>query len=131
MGTYERELRDDMLKDNGIFANRSAGSLDIDLSVLYNEFGCIIEVKSSKKKTVYLSGKRLRKQFNGYGDLKNKYNIPIYYAFRWKTRKHMDKIDKWKIYEYDSIEKTKDGNPILRWDNGSPLKDWIKCIKEK
>jgi len=128
-GKYERELQDDVLRANGIFGRRSSGSLVIDVTALYGGKGVIFEVKSSKDKTVYLSGKRLKEQFEKYGDLKTEYKVPILYAFRWKSGKHWDKINNWRIFKYNEIEHTKQGNPVLRWENGIDMKKWIKDFK--
>lgn len=129
-GKYERELQDDVLRANGIFGRRSSGSLVIDVTALYGGKGVIFEVKSSKDKTVYLSGKRLKEQFEKYGDLKTEYKVPILYAFRWKTRKHIDMIDKWRVFLYEDIDFTSQDNPILKWDDGMKMDNWIKEFKE-
>lgn len=127
---YESELEKDILKDNGIFARRSGGSEVIDVMALYQMKGVIFEVKSKKEKTVYLSGERLTRQFNGYQDLIDEYNVRIIYAFRYKTYKHWDKIDKWRVYKYNDIETTNQDNPVLRWESGQPMREWIKEFKE-
>jgi len=130
-GDYERELQDDILLSNDIFGRRSSGSFIIDVTCMYFGKGLIFEVKSSKKKTVYLSGKRLKKQYDEYIELKKKYGVPIYYAYRWKTRKHIDTIEKWRVFPIDNIEFTSQGNPVLRWDKGKRIIEWIRELKEK
>jgi len=129
-GKYERELQDDILRANNIFGRRSSGSFVIDVTALYYEKGVIFEVKSSQEKTVYLSGKRLTKQYQEYVDLQEKYGVPIFYALRWKSYKHWDTINNWRVYPLKEIEKTDQGNPVLRWENGIPMEDWLEDFKD-
>lgn len=126
---YERELKDKLLKRNGFFAERSAGSLDTDLFASYKCISFVIEVKSSKNKNIYLSDKKLKEQHRKYQMLQDEYEIPTRYFYRWTTRKHIDLIDKWMVFKLD-FETTKKGNPVLRWDNGKPLRLWMDEVKD-
>lgn len=127
--TYERELRDEILIPNGIYTIRSAGSLNVDLVALRGSNGCIIEEKSSKDKTIYLSGNRLKTQYKGYMSMSNNYDVDVFYFFRWKSGKHWDKQSNWKVFHIDDIEMSDKNNPILRWEYGTDVEEWIRTFK--
>jgi len=128
--TYENELKNKVLSQNGFFSERSAGSLDTDLTIVYKGIGFIAEVKSSKKKKLYFSSDRLYEQLKTYIMVEDKFDVPVKYFYRWKTRKHMDLEDKWMVFGLDDFDTTNQGNPMLIWDNGIPIKKWMENVKK-
>lgn len=120
---------------------RGAGSLGIDLIVMRNVHYFAFEVKSSKNKTIYLSGdNRLSEQADKMKELSEELNIRMYYPQRLKTKKH---IEKWKMFRVKTkvsnivgtnipaVPCTVHGNRKLEFDEGLPLSDFLNAVVRK
>lgn len=124
-GKYERELRDifegdseeienhtatfesDIEKKYRIFerypflVSRGAGSLGVDLLAVRGSFSAVIEVKSSKEETIYLSGQdRLQEQLEDIREIVTTKQVLPLYAFRLKSKRG----EKWSLFTLDMYD---------------------------
>jgi len=131
-GKYERELRDilegdeeaiadatkttdgyvteqyERFKDNPFLVSRGAGSLGVDLLAVRGPISLMIEVKSSKDSTIYLSDqKRLQEQREDIERTAKQCQVVPLYAYRLKGRRGQ----KWKLFTLDIYD---DLNPPVR-----------------
>ncbi len=128
--------------ENPFVVVRAAGSLGVDLIALRHDFSFPIEVKSSKFKTLRFaeSNGRAQEQAENYIRITSRAGIFPIYAFRLKRAQS----DPWRLYTLPGmethgrlsllynllpkIEKSKDGNFIIRWDDGLPLSEFLNYI---
>lgn len=123
------------------FVVRSAGSLGIDLIALRKDISFPIEVKSSAEKTFRFSrNEKTALQLDDFVQKCSKTGVLPIYAFHLKNFRG----DSWRLFttEVDNIigrakilyeripklEKTKEGNFIMRWENGMPLHKFIDYL---
>ncbi|MBC7081387.1 MAG: Holliday junction resolvase [Thermoplasmatales archaeon] len=122
---------------------RAAGSLGIaDIVAVRGDISLLIEIKARKEKEILFShekGRMQRKAEEMLEKCEKSKVLPIF-AFRlkgirdeaWKIftieMKDIEKKDK-KIYEkLPKIEISKDGNYIMRWENGMKLSEFISLL---
>ncbi|MGC8662796.1 MAG: Holliday junction resolvase [Thermoplasmata archaeon] len=131
--------------ENPFVVVRAAGSLGVDLIALRYDFSFPIEVKSSKFKTLRFaeSNGRAQEQAENYIKITGKAGIFPIYAYRLKRIKG----DPWRLFTLPNmlvhgnlfliynllpkIEMSKDGNFIIRWDDGIPLSKFISYLNKK
>lgn len=110
-----------------------------DLLALRGDICFPIEVKTSKKKKIYLSG-RLAEQYSALEKIGEKCGLMPLYAFRLKGVRG----DSWRIFRIDSGELegklsilarripvcplTSTGKPHLFWDQGMPLHKFLALV---
>jgi Holliday junction resolvase len=120
---------------------RAAGSFGIDLVAIRGDVAFPIEVKSSTSDTIRFSrSERLRAQAEEFMGLCRRSNLIPVYAYRLKNTRG----DAWRIFTVETekvkgilglvyrrlpkVEKTKDGNIVLRWKKGMPLSKFIDYL---
>lgn len=120
---------------------RAAGSFGVDLVAIRGDVAFPIEVKSSTSDTIRFSrSERLRAQAEELVGLCKRSNLIPVYAFRLKR----ERGDAWRIFTVETenvegilgllyrrlpkVEKTKDGNIVLRWKKGMPLSKLIDYL---
>jgi Holliday junction resolvase len=120
---------------------RSAGSLGVDIVALRGTISLPIEVKSSVKKTIRLAGSpHLKEQLHKFEEACDRSGLLAIYAFRRKSVRG----DSWRLYTLQSktfkgilrgvyahlekMELSRDGYYIIRWENGTPLNEFIKYL---
>ncbi len=164
-GKYERELKsvlsgdeeviesltktctEDQKKDYHKVQNipflvvRGAGSLGVDLVAVRGDVSFLIEVKSSKDETLYLSDqKRLKEQAEKIEDICTDTKLLPIYAYRLKRHRG----DKWRLFTMDidglskkyrvlnkklpSVKTTVHDNYKLPWVDGMPLSDFLAYL---
>ncbi|MAK26004.1 MAG: Holliday junction resolvase [Euryarchaeota archaeon] len=110
-----------------------------DLLALRGDICFPIEVKTSKEKKIYLSG-RLAEQYSALENIGKKCGLMPLYAFRLKGVRG----DSWRIFRIDSGELegklsilarripvcplTSTGKPHLFWDQGMPLHKFLALV---
>ena len=121
---------------------RAAGSFGIDLVAVRGDISLLIEIKSSSEKILHfstMSGK-LQKQADAIKETCEKTKTLPIYAYRLKGLRG----DSWRIFtlSVDGLEgksrivhsrippldNSKNGNYIMRWDQGLPLSEFINYI---
>lgn len=121
---------------------RAAGSLGVDLVATRGDISFLTEVKTSVGETLHFSSMKGKPQIQAENMLKmseKTKTLPIY-AFRTKNKKG----DSWRIFTLDfeglegrlsvlhrrlpKIEKSKNGNFVMRWEDGMPLSDFISYL---
>ncbi len=122
---------------------RAAGSFGIDLIAIRSDFSFPIEVKSSKDKTLRFTQNRARGQRQAEEIIEecSRAGVIAIYAYRLKSYRGdpwrvftlpMEKnFEGWAKYVYDFLPKisvTRDGNYILRWDEGAPLNRFVAYL---
>ncbi len=131
------------LIDNPFMVIRAAGSLGVDLVALRWDYSFPIEVKSSSDDTLHFSkSPRLMEQaIRMKNDCSSAQLLPIY-AFRLKNKKG----DPWRFFalplDYElkgamgllqrhipEVEMNKNGNYIIRWEDGMKLSDLIDYMQ--
>ena len=137
----ERDAYFSILK-KPFFVIRSAGSLQVDLIAIRNDFSFPIEVKSSKHAVVRFSRtEQLQAQAETLlWECSRAGLIPVY-AFRLKGMRG----DSWRIFRMEmekppkgtasilyrrlpTLRKTKAGNRVLDWKLGMPLSQFIDYL---
>jgi len=121
---------------------RAAGSFGIDLVAVRGDISFLIEIKSSSEKTLHFSSMsgKLQKQADEMKETCEKTKTLPIYAYRLKGLRG----DSWRIYTFsmDNLEgkskivhkripylsNSKNGNFIMRWNEGLPLSDFIDYI---
>lgn len=121
---------------------RAAGSFGVDLVAIRGNISFLVEIKTSNEDTLHFSssGGKLQRQAEIMRDgcVKTK-TLPIY-AFRLKGYKG----DSWRLFTLDincldgktevlhrtlpKLDSSKDGNFIMRWNEGLPLSDFISFL---
>ena len=113
-----------------------------DLLALRGDLCFPIEVKSSKKDKLYLSGRTVD-QYNSLVYEGNRSSLLPLYAFRLKGVRG----DSWRIFRVEtdtlhsklrqlapfipSLPKTRNGKPYLNWDDGLALNEFIALVCSK
>ena len=113
-----------------------------DLLALRGDLCFPIEVKSSKKDKLYLSGRTVE-QYNSLVYEGNRSSLLPLYALRLKGVRG----DSWRIFRVEtdtlhsklrqlapfipSLPKTRNGKPYLNWDDGLPLNEFIALVCSK
>jgi len=118
---------------------RAAGSFGIDLVAIRGDISFLIEIKSSIENTLHFSrvSGKLQRQAEIMRDICIKTKTLPIYAFRLKNYRG----DSWRIYTLDlnilegrlsvlhnrlpKLQKTKNNNYIMRWNDGLPLSNFI------
>jgi Holliday junction resolvase len=120
---------------------RAAGSFGVDLVAIRGDVAFPIEVKSSTSDTLRFSrSERLRAQAEELIGLCRRSNLIPVYAYRLKNTRG----DAWRIFTVETekvdgilglvyrrlpkVEKTKEGNIVLRWKKGMPLSKFIDYL---
>lgn len=123
-------------------AIRAAGSFGIDLVAVRGDISLLVEIKSSSEKILHfstMSGK-LQKQAEEIKETCEKTKTLPIYAYRLKGLRG----DSWRIFTLSvdglegksrivhgripHLENSKNGNYIMRWDQGLPLSEFINYI---
>ncbi|MFQ5838876.1 MAG: Holliday junction resolvase [Thermoplasmata archaeon] len=122
---------------------RAAGSLGIDLVAIRDDVSFPIEVKASKKDTLWLSkSQRTKVQARELLEECSRSHVLPLYAYRLKNSRG----DSWRVFTVDSIQVTgvleriqrdlpkvkvsKGGHHILRWTEGWPLHRFIAYMAD-
>jgi len=117
---------------------RGAGSLGVDLVAVRGDVSFLIEVKSSKDETLYLSDqKRLKEQAEKIEEICTDTKLLPIYAYRLKRHRG----DKWRLFTMDieglskkyrvlnkklpSVRTTVHDNYKLPWEDGMPLSEFL------
>jgi Holliday junction resolvase len=139
----DEECKKDYLKimDKPFIVIRAAGSFGVDLVAIRGDVSFPIEVKSSiNKKVHFSSGKRLKEQAETFKKKCEDAKLFPVYAFRLKRVRG----DAWRIFALDiegvegrlrrvynrlpKISKTKEGNYVLKWEEGMELHRFIDYL---
>lgn len=121
---------------------RAAGSYGADLVATRGDISFLTEVKTSIGDTLHFSsmGGKLQEQAETMKKLCKKTKTLPVYAFRAKGKRG----DSWRIFTFDieglegrasvvnkrlpKIKKSKNGNFVMRWNEGMPLSDFISYL---
>lgn len=121
---------------------RAAGSFGADLVALRGDVSFLIEIKTSIKDTIHFSsidGKLQEQAEKMLGECEKTKTLPIY-AYRLKGIRG----DSWRLFTLDiqglegrasivhkripKLDCSKNGNFIMRWDQGLPLSQFISYL---
>lgn len=121
---------------------RAAGSFGVDLVALRGDISFLVEIKSSVSNTIHFSsvdGKLQKQAERMREECERTKTLPIY-AFRLKGFRG----DSWRIFTMDveglegrahilhkripKLDNSKNGNFIMRWQDGLPLSDFISYL---
>lgn len=122
---------------------RGAGSLGIDLVAICSGLSLPIEVKSSTSDVLRFSrSEKLAIQAQEMIDDCKRVGLMPVYAFKYKRKRG----DAWRVFTLDvgpmngrlkliyerlpKIEPSKEGNLIMRWNDGMPLNRFIEYLVE-
>jgi Holliday junction resolvase len=118
---------------------RAAGSFGIDLVAIRGDISFLLEVKTSIEKTIHFSSinGKLQKQADTMQKICEKTKTLPIYAYRIKNHRG----DSWKLFSMNIynlegrikllqkriplLEKSRNNNYIMRWENGLSLSDFI------
>ena len=121
---------------------RAAGSFGVDLVATRGDISFLTEVKTSIETTIHFSSMagKLQKQAETMKKTCEKTKTLPIYAFRTKG-KHGDS---WRIFTLDieglegiprlvhkrlpKLKKSKNGNYVMKWEEGMPLSDFISYV---
>ncbi len=124
---------------------RAAGSLGVDLIAIRDDYSFPIEVKSSSSKKIVFthSSSRAQEQAERFLEECQRAGILGIYAFRLKGYRG----DPWRVFAlpveglrgrirlvYGFLPKlpvTRDGNFILRWEEGMPLSKFLSYLNQE
>jgi len=122
---------------------RAAGSLGFDLVALRKEFAFPLEVKASGNDTIRFSAAsgRAGEQLEAHRRAVDRVGLIVLYAYR---RVGHRAGDPWRLFAASSppsggrlevlrrrlppLDRTREGNAVLRWDSGMPLLKFIELI---
>jgi hypothetical protein len=122
---------------------RAAGSNGFDLVALRSEFAFPVEVKASSTDTILFSAAsgRADRQLEEHRKSVERVGLVMVYAYRRIGRRGGDA---WRLFAAGStrstgrtafilrrlppVEKTRDGNAVLRWDSGMPLSQFLELV---
>jgi len=122
---------------------RAAGSLGFDLVALRSEFSFPIEVKASATHTIRFSAAsgRAAEQLESHRRAVERVGLIVLYAYR---RVGHRSGDPWRLYAVPGasrpgslsllrrwlppVDRTKEGNGVLRWDDGLPLSKFLERL---
>ncbi len=132
------------LIESPFYVTRSAGSFGADVIAIRHDFSMVIEVKSSVRPYLMFSegsGKK-QEQANRINDMCIRAGIFLTYAYRIKNVQG----DPWRLFVVESkpvgrfnmvyeiipkIAKTREGNYVMKWEDGLPLSSFIEIINKK
>ncbi|MEM0155739.1 MAG: hypothetical protein QW597_03950 [Thermoplasmataceae archaeon] len=132
------------LENRPFYVTRAAGSLGADLIALRNDLSMVIEVKSSVKPVLMFteaSGQR-QEQAERLQEKCSRSGLFITYAFRLKNHHG----DPWRLFSIPGdpkgnlrfiygilpkVQKTREGNFALHWEEGIPLTKFVEYINQK
>ena len=122
---------------------RGAGSLGFDLVALRRELALPVEVKASSEHTIHFSAAsgRAAEQLEAHRAAVERVGLVAVYAYR--KIGHRDG-DPWRLYSaarqpqrgmlgllakrLPPVERTREGNAVLRWENGMPLVRFLNTV---
>jgi Holliday junction resolvase len=122
---------------------RAAGSLGFDLVALRNEFAFPLEVKASASDTIRFSAAsgRAGEQLEAHRKAVERVGLIVLYAYR---RVGHRAGDPWRLFAASAppsggrldvlrrrlppLDRTREGNAVLRWDSGMPLLKFIELV---
>lgn len=122
---------------------RAAGSLGFDLVALRNEFAFPLEVKASAGDTIRFSSAsgRAAEQLAAHRAAVDRVGLIVLYAYR---RVGHRGGDPWRLFaaagpdgtgrlhllrrRLPPVDRTREGNAVLRWRDGMPLVDFVDLI---
>lgn len=123
---------------------RAAGSFGVDLVAVRGDISFLVEIKTSGSDTLHFSsmnGKLQQQALSMKQICERTGTLPIY-AFRLKNYRG----DSWRIFTFDlealqgrldilhrripQLEKSKNDNYIMRWDQGMPLSKFISYLSQ-
>jgi len=133
--------RDNYFKitDKPFVVIRAAGSLGVDLVATRGDISFLTEVKTSNSEILHFSSTagKLQKQAETMKKICEKTKTLPVYAFRTKGKQG----DSWRVFTIDieglegrtsilhkrlpKLRKSKNGNFIMKWNEGMPLSDFI------
>jgi hypothetical protein len=125
---------------------RAAGSLGFDLVALRHEFAFPIEVKASGEDTIRFSAAsgRAGEQLEAHRRAVERVGLIVLYAYR---RVGHRSGDPWRLFaasgapigrgrlellrrKLPPVDRTREGNAVLRWDDGMPLVRFIEYVAD-
>ncbi len=129
------------IREKPFMVIRGAGSLGVDLVAIRSDISLPIEVKSSINDVLRFSrNEKLAIQAQEMMDDCRRVGLMPIYAFRYKRQRG----DAWRIFTLDvgplngrlrliysrlpKITPSKDGNLIMRWEEGMPLNKFIDYL---
>jgi len=130
------------IKEKPFAVIRAAGSYGVDLVATRGDISFLTEVKTSIGDTLHFSsvGGKLQQQAETMKKICEKTKTLPIYAFRTKGKRG----DSWRIFTFDivglegiasvvnkripKINKSKNGNFVMRWNEGMPLSDFISYL---
>lgn len=130
------------IKDRPFAVIRAAGSLGVDLVATRGDISFLTEVKTSFEDTVHFSrvSGKLQEQADAMKKMCEKTKTLPIYAFRAKGKQG----DSWRIFTFNiqglegrsailhkrlpKIRLSKNGNYIMKWNEGMPLSDFISYL---
>ena len=130
------------IKNKPFAVIRAAGSFGVDLVATRGDISFLTEVKTSIETTIHFSSMagKLQKQAETMKKTCEKTKTLPIYAFRTKG-KHGDS---WRIFTLDidglegipkivhkrlpKLKKSKNGNYVMKWEEGMPLSDFISYL---
>jgi len=130
------------ISDKPFAVIRAAGSFGVDLVAARGDISFLTEVKTSVGDTLHFSsvGGKLQKQAESMKNMCEKTKTLPIYAFRTKGQRG----DSWRIFTFDmeglegrtsvlhkrlpKLKKSKNGNFVMRWNEGMPLSDFISYL---
>jgi hypothetical protein len=122
---------------------RAAGSLGFDLVALRSEFAFPLEVKSSSSDTIRFSAAsgRAGEQLEAHRRAVERVGLIVLYAYR---RIGHRAGDPWRLFAASApamsgrlglllkrlppLDRTREGNAVLRWESGMPLLQFLEYI---
>jgi len=122
---------------------RAAGSLGFDLVALRNEFAFPLEVKSSSSDTIRFSAAsgRAGEQLEAHRRAVDRVGLIVLYAYRKIGHRSGDP---WRLFVASApamggtlglllkrlppLDRTREGNAVLRWESGQPLSEFLRYI---
>lgn len=134
----------EQIVDRPFLVIRAAGSFGFDLVALRREFAFPLEVKASGEATVRFSasGGRAAEQLVAHRAAVDRVGLMVLYAYR---RIGVRGEEPWRLFSATQgrsggmmgvlsrrlppIETTRDGNAILRWENGMPLSQFLRTFR--
>ncbi len=123
---------------------RAAGSLGFDLVALRREFAFPLEVKASQEPVIRFSSSsgRAADQLVAHRAAVDRVGLMVLYAYR---RVGQRSEEPWRLFgatrtssggmmgvlgrRLPPIETTREGNAILRWQNGMPLSQFLQTFR--
>jgi len=130
------------IKNKPFAVIRAAGSFGVDLVATRGDISFLTEVKTSIEDNIHFSSMagKLQKQAETMKKTCEKTKTLPIYAFRTKGRHG----DSWRIFTLDldglegipkvihkrlpKLKKSKNGNYVMKWEEGMPLSDFISYL---